>query len=327
MNRRAFITLLGGAAAAWPLAARAQQTAMPVIGFLHSQSPDAYTAVLAAFRQSLKETGYVEGQNLAIEYRWANDQLDRLPELAADLVRRRVAAIVAGGGAPSTLSAKSATTTIPIVLVTGSDPVTLGLVASLNRPGGNITGVTFITSKLAGKRLDLLRELVPQATTVAYLSDPRFQPAGTETNDVLAAARALGREVVVVDVLGVGEFEAAFATVVQRRAGALLVGAFPLFTSNRDKLVTLAARHKIPAMYQNRDYVLDGGLISYGASQADAFRLGGVYVGRILKGAKPADLPVQQSTRFELLINMKTAKALGLDVPAKLLALADEVID
>jgi len=326
MKRREVITLLGGAAA-WPVAARAQQPAMPVIGFMHSQSSDAYTAVLAGFRQGLKEAGYVEGENVAIEYRWANDQLDQLPELAADLVRRRVAVIVAGGGAPSTLAAKSATMTVPIVLVTGSDPVALGLVASLNRPGGNITGITFLTSKLASKRLDLMRELVPQATTVAYLSDPRFQPAGIETNDVLTAARALDLEVVVVEVLGISDFETAFMTVRARGARAVLVGAFPLFTSNRQKLVTLAARHRIPAMYQNRDYALDGGLMSYGASQADAFRLGGIYVGRILKGAKPADLPVQQSTHFELVINMNTAKALGLTVPDKLLAIADEVIE
>jgi putative ABC transport system substrate-binding protein len=324
MRRRAFITLLGGAAATWPLAARAQQPAMPVIGFLHSQASDNYTAVLAGFRQSLKDAGYVEGQNIAIEYRWGNDQLDRLPALAADLVARRVAVIVAGGGSPSTLAAKSATTNIPIVLVTGSDPVALGLVASLNRPGGNITGVTFVTSMLAAKRLGLLRELVPQATTVAYLSDPRFDSAKDE---VLAAAGALGLQIIGVEARSVGDFETAFATLVQRRAGALLVGAQPLFTSNRDKLVALAARHKIPAIYQNRDYALDGGLVSYGASQEDAFRLGGVYVGQILKGAKPADLPVQQATKAELVINLRTARTLRLTVPLALLARADEVIE
>jgi putative ABC transport system substrate-binding protein len=283
--------------------------------------------VLTAFRESLKAAGYVENQNIAIEFRWANDQLEQLPELAADLVRRRVAIIVAGGGPPSTLAAKAATTTIPIVLVTGSDPVALGLVASLNRPGGNITGVTFITSQLASKRLSLLRDLVPQVTKIGYLSAPRFQTAGGEMDDVLAAASALGREPVVVEARNVGDFEAAFATLVQRGAGALLVGAQPLFTSNRSKLVELAARHKIPTIYQNRDYALDGGLMSYGASQEDAFRLGGLYVGKILKGAKPADLPVQQSVRFELLINLKTAKSLGLDVPALLITIADEVIE
>ena len=280
---------------------------MPVIGFLHSQSPDSYTAVLAGFRQGLKEAGYVDGQNVAIEYRRANDQLDRLPALAADLVRRRAAVILAGGGPASTLAAKAATTTLPIVLVTGSDPVALGLVASLNRPGGNITGVTFLTSKLAGKRLDLLRELVPRATTVAYLSDPRLQNADESTNDVLAAAGVLGRQIIVVEARSADDFEAAFATLVQRKAGALLVGAEPLFTGNRAKLVALAARHKIPAIYQNRDCAVDGGLMSYGDSQADAFRLGAVYVGQILKGG-PADLPVQQSIRFELVLNLKTAK-------------------
>jgi putative ABC transport system substrate-binding protein len=277
--------------------------------------------VLTGFRQGLKDAGYVEGAERGGRYRWANDQLDRLPALAADLVRRATV-IVAGGGAPSTLAAKSATTTLPIVLVTGSDPVALGLVASLNRPSGNITGVTFLTSKLASKRLDLMRELVPDSTSV-----PRFQPAGSETNDVLTAARALGLKVEVVDVLGVADFETAFATLVQRGATAILVGAFPLFTSNRQKLVALAARHRIAAMYQKRDYAVDGGLMSYGASQADAFRLGGIYVGRILKGAKPADLPVQQSTRFELVINVTTAKGLDIQVPDKLLALADEVIE
>jgi putative ABC transport system substrate-binding protein len=330
MKRREFIMLLGGAAVApsilWPLTARAQQPAMPLIGFLHSQSPESYTAVLAAFRQSLKDAGYVEGQNIAIEFRWANDQLDRLPALAAELVRRRVAVIVAGGGSPSTLAAKAATAAIPIVLVTGGDPVALGLVTSLNRPGRNITGVTFITGLLAGKRLGLLHALVPQATVVAYLSDPRFQ-SDDAANEVVAAAHALGLELVAVEARSAGDFEAAFAAFAQRRAGALLVGAQPLFTSNRAKLAALAARHKIAAIYQNRDCALDGGLMSYGASQAEAFRLGGIYVGQILKGAKPADLPVQQSTRFELVINLKTAKALGLDVPPTLLALADEVIE
>jgi ABC-type uncharacterized transport system substrate-binding protein len=327
MRRREFITLVGSAAAAWPLAARAQQAKMPVIGFLHSQSPDNYAAVLAGFRQGLKDAGYAEGQNIAIEYRWANDQVELLPSLAADLVRRRVAVLVVGGGPQSTLAAKSATTALPIVLVTGSDPVALGLVASLNRPSSNITGVTFVTSSLAGKRLDLLCELVPQATTIGYLSDPRFQSAAQETNDVLAAGGALGRQIVVAEARSEGDFDAAFASLVQRRADALLVGAFPIFTGHRDKLVALAARHKIPTMYQNRDYAVDGGLMSYGASQAAAFRLGGLYVGRILRGEKPSDLPVQQSVKFELVINLKTAKALGLDVPDKLLALADEVIE
>jgi putative ABC transport system substrate-binding protein len=330
LRRRDFITLLGGAAASeslCPLSAHAQQGAPPVVGFLHSQSPALYGNVLAGFRRGLKDAGYEEGRNVAIEYRWASDRIEQLPELAADLVRRRVALIVVGGGAPATLAAKAATASIPIVLVTGSDPVALGLVASLNRPGGNVTGVTFITSILASKRLDLLHQLVPQATTIGYLSDPRFQLSGGETSDVLAAAGALGRQVVIAEARSVDDFEPAFAKFLQGGSGALLVGAFPLFTSNRDKLVALAARHKIPAMYQNRDYAVDGGLVSYGASQADAFRLGASYVGRILRGAKPADLPVQQSTKLDLVINLRTAKALGLDVPPTLIAIADEVIE
>jgi putative ABC transport system substrate-binding protein len=326
LRRRDFITLLGGAAA-WPLTARGQQQAVPVVGFLHSQARDLYANVLTGFRAGLKDAGYEEGRDVAIEYRWANDQIEHLPELAADLVRRRVAVIVVGGGAPATLAAKAATSSIPIVLVTGSDPVAVGLVASLNRPGGNITGVTFITSILTSKRLDLLHQLVPKATTIGYLSDPRFQPGGVETGDLLAAATTLGRQVIVAEARSVDDFDAAFAKIAQGGAGALQVGAFPLFTSNRDKLIALAERYRIPAIYQNRDYALDGGLVSYGASQADAFRLGGGYVGRILKGARPADLPVQQSTKLDLVINLRTAKALGLEVPPTLLAIADEVIE
>jgi putative ABC transport system substrate-binding protein len=325
IHRRAFISLLGGAAAAVPRAARAQ-SAMPVIGFLHSQARDEYAAVLAGFRQGLLEAGLLEGRNVAVEYRWANDRLGQLPLLAADLVQRRVAVIVAGGGPPSTLAAKAATTTIPIVLVTGSDPVRLGLVASLNRPGGNVTGVTFMTAQLMGKRLGLLRDLVPQAKTIGYLSDSRIKNE-TLTEEVVAAADTIDRQLIVIDVRSEGDFEAAFATLVERRADALLVGAFPVFTSNRAKVVALAARHRIPTMYQNRDYAVDGGLISYGASQEDAFRLGGTYVGKILKGAKPVDLPVQQSVRFELVINVKTAKTLGLEIPPLLLAIADETIE
>jgi putative tryptophan/tyrosine transport system substrate-binding protein len=325
MRRREFIAGLGSAAA-WPAVTRAQQRVVPVIGFLHSQSPDGYAAVLAGFHQGLKEAGFVVGQNAAIEYRWANDQFDRLPALAAELVGHPVAVIVAGGGPPSTLAAKSATSVLPIVLVTGSDPVALGLVASLNRPGGNITGVTFITSTLASKRLELLHELLPQATRVGYLSDPRMPTAEETTGDVLAAAHVLGQQIVVAEAQSENDFEPAFAMLVQRRVEALLVGAFPLFTRRRDRIVALAARHEIAAIYQNRDYALDGGLMSYGASQAAAFRLGGTYVGQVLRGAKPADLPVQQSTKIELVINLKTAKALGLTIPETLLATADEVI-
>jgi putative ABC transport system substrate-binding protein len=282
IRRRQFIALLGGAAV-WPLTARAQQSTTAVIGFMHSQSPDSYGGVLGAFRKSLSEAGYIEGQNLKIEYRWANDQLDQLPALAADLVRRRVSVIVAGGGSQSTLAAKAATSTIPIVLVTGSDPVALGLVASMNRPGGNITGVTFITSILASKRVGLLSDLVPRASTIGYFSSSRFQTSDRETNDVLAAGRTLGRQVIVVDLHEAGEFESGFFKLAQNRVDALLVGAFPIFTSNRAHLVELAARYKIPSLYQNRDYVLDGGLMSYGPSQEDAFRLGGIYVGRFLR--------------------------------------------
>ena len=328
IGRREFITrILGGAAATWPLGGRAQQSATAMVGFMHSQSPDSYGGVLAAFQKSLSEAGYIDGQNLKIEHRWAYDRLDQLPVLAADLVRRRLEVIVAGGGSQSTLAAKAATSTIPIVLVTGSDPVALGLVASMNRPGGNVTGVTFITSILASKRVGLLSDLVPRSSTIGYFSASRFQTSDRETNDVLAAGRTLGRQVIVVDIQEVDEFESAFLKLTQNRVDALLVGAFPIFTSNRARLVELAARYKIPSLYQNRDYVLDGGLMSYGPSQEDAFRLGGIYVGQILKGAKPADLPVQQSSRVGLAINLKAARALGLEVPPGLLAIADEVIE
>ena len=326
MRRRQFITLLGGAAA-WPLAARAQQPSMPVVGFLHSSSSTPHTHELTAFRQGLKESGYIESQNVAIEYRWAENEYDRLPELAADLVRRQVAVLVAAGGAPPAVAVKAATSTIPIVLVFGSDPVRLGLVASLSRPGGNVTGVTFLATELMAKRLDLLRELVPQATVVAYLADTRFVTGQEMLRDVLSAASTLGRKVAVVEVHSDRDFDQSFATFVERQAGALVVSASALFDSNRDRLVALAARHKLPAIYQAREYALDGGLMTYGANYGDAFRLGGRYVGQILKGVKPADLPVEQLSRFELVINMKTAKTLGLDVPPTLLIRADELIE
>jgi putative tryptophan/tyrosine transport system substrate-binding protein len=330
-RRRDFIKVFGGTAAAWPLVARAQQRAMPVIGFLHSQTPESYGRMLVGFHQGLKETGYVEGQNLAVEYRWGSNQRERLPELAADLVRREVAVIVAAGGFSAMLAVKAATSTIPIVIAYGGDPVRLGLIASLNRPGGNVTGVTFITTELAGKRLELVRQLIPQVTTVGYLSiDPQGTTTGEieqQTCDTLAAGRALGLQVVVVEVCSEWNLEAAFATLVEHGAGALVVGPIPFFTSNRDKLLALAARHRIPAIYQYREFALDGGLMSYGASYVDTARQAGVYVGRILKGAKPADLPVLRPTKFELVINLKAAKALGLEIPRILLALADEVIE
>jgi ABC-type uncharacterized transport system substrate-binding protein len=327
MRRRDFIAGIAGSAAALPFAARAQQPAIPVVGFMHAGVAPAHTHVVAALRQGLKESGYVEGQNLAIEYRWANNELDRLPELAADLVRRQVDVIAAAGGGPTALAAKAATSTIPIVLAFGADPVRLGLVASLSRPGGNVTGVTFITTELMTKRLDLLRELVPQAATVAYLADTRSAVGQAMLSEILAAAGVLGRQLAVAEAGSEREFEAAFATFVERRSGALVVGAAVLFDSHRDKLVALAARHKLPAIYQAREYALDGGLMSYGASYQDAFRLGGRYVGQILKGAKAADLPVEQSSRIELVINMKTAKTLGIDVPPTLLIRADELIE
>jgi putative ABC transport system substrate-binding protein len=325
MRRREFIALLGGATVAWPLTARAQQPAMPVIGFLHVAFPGPYTQQLLAFRHGLKQSGYAEDQNVAIEYRWAQNEYDRLPELAADLVRRRVAVIVAAGGPPSALAAKTATSTIPIVVVFGADPVGLGLVVSLNRPGGNVTGVTFLTTELMPKRLELLRELIPQATTVAYLADQRSSEE--MLRDTLAAAGVLGRELAVVGVHSDRDFEPAFSTFVERQAGALIVAPSQLFDSNRDHLVALAARHKIPAVYQAREFVVDGGLMSYGASYGDTFRVGGLYAGEILRGEKPSNLPFQQATKLEFVINLKTAKALGLEVPLSLMIRADEMIE
>ena len=326
MRRREVIALFGGAAAAWPLTVRAQQPALPVIGFLSSRAPDDAPELLAAFLQSLKDAGFVEGQNVTIEYRFAGNQNERLPALAAELVHRQVT-VIAAPTTPAALAAKAATATIPIVVATAGDPVRLGLVASLNRPGGNVTGVTFLTTELMAKRLELLRELVPQATTVAYLADVQAVPGQEMVRDTLAAAGVLGRQIAVVEARSDHDFEPAFATFVERRAGALVVAASQLFDSNRDQLLALAARHKMPAIYQAREFVLDGGLMSYGASYGDTFRLGGLYAGQILKGEKPSNLPVQQATKFELVINLKTAKALGLEVPLSLMIRADEVIE
>jgi putative ABC transport system substrate-binding protein len=327
VRRREFITLLGGAALAWPHTARAQQPAMPVVGFLHAQSPDAYTEPLRGFRQGLRETGYVEGETVAIEYRWAESRMDRLPALAAELLHRKVDVIAATGGHPSAIAAKAATTTIPIVFIAGDDPVRLGLVTSLARPGGNLTGVNFFAEELAAKRLELLRELVPEATRVAVLVNPTNPDSGSTVRNIEAAARTLGLQIQVYNASSSREINEAFTTFVRERPDALVAGTGPPFTGRRAQLVQLAAFHRIPAIYAGRQNAEIGGLMSYGASLMDAYRQLGVYVGRILKGAKPADLPVVQSSKFELVINAETARMLGLTVPPMLLARADEVIE
>jgi putative ABC transport system substrate-binding protein len=324
MRRREFIAGLGGAAA-WPLVARAQQPGMPVVGFLNNASPDGYAPMVAAFRQGLKETGYVEGQNVAIEYRWADGQYDRLPAMAAELVRRPVAVIVANG--PGVLAAKAATTTIPIVFTTGSDPVQIGLVASLSRPGGNVTGVTQLSVEVGPKRLELAHELVPTATLIALLVNPTNPNAETQFRDMQAAARILGVQLHVLHASTERDFDTVFATLAQLRAGTLVIGTDGFFNGWLERLAALALRQAVPTIYQERAFAAAGGLMSYGGSAPDIYRLAGVYTGRILKGDKPADLPVQQVTRIELIINLKTAKALGLTIPTALLVRADEVIE
>jgi putative tryptophan/tyrosine transport system substrate-binding protein len=328
MRRRAFITLLGGAVAAWPLAARAQQPGMPVIGFLGGTSPDTFADRVRAFRQGLKDTGYVEGENVAIEYRWAENQIDRLPALATDLVRRQVAVIAATGGITSAFAAKAATTVIPIVFGAGEDPVRLGLVASLARPGGNLTGINFVSTELAGKRLELLRELVPGAARIAVLVNPA-NSTSTETTlrDVETAARSMGLHLQVLNASTSREIDAAFALFARERPDAIFVGQEVFFVSRRVQLANMAARLAIPMTSGSRDIVEVGGLMSYGSNIADAHRQIGVYAGRILKGVKPADLPVVQSSKFELVINHQTARMLGITVPDKLLVAADEVIE
>jgi len=326
MRRREFITLLGGAAAAWPLAARAQQPDKPIIGFLDPRSPEELGDRLGAFRQGLRQTGYIEGENVDIEYRWANGQDDRLAGLAADLVTRHVRLIVADA-LNSALAAKAATATIPIVFMMGDDPVKFGLAGSYNRPGGNVTGVSFLTPALDSKRIELLRELVPRATVFAVLENPKF--AGTEVRLAAAqtAATALGLQLNVINATNPQEIETAFTTMVERRIDALLIASDPFFFGRREQLATLAARHKIPAIYFSRDFVTAGGLMSYGTSILDAQRLSGIYAGELLKGAKVSELPVVQPTKFELVINLKTAKALGLTVPMIMQMTADEVIE
>ena len=326
MRRREFITLLGGAGA-WPLAVRAQQPAMPEVGFLSSTSSAAYARFVAAFLGGLKEAGFVEGRNVTIAYRWGDGQFDRLPALADDLVSRKVAVIMVGGGGVTALAAQKATSTIPIVFATGSDPVKLGLVASLNRPGGNITGVNSLAVNLGQKRLQLLRDLLPSAVTIGFLLNPGSPNVPFDVPEMQSAARALGRHLLIVNAGTERDIDTALGSVVQQGVAALVVQAEPFLFSRRDQLVALAARYAIPTMYFERAFAAAGGLISYGADFADANRQAGIYTGRILKGEKPADLPVMQSSKFELVFNLKTAKALGLDVAAKLLAVADEVIE
>jgi len=327
IGRRELLVALGGTVAAWPLAARAQQPALPVVGFLSFRSPGESASVEAAFRQGLREQGYVEGQNLHIAFRWAEGHYERLPALAANLVEIRVALIAAAGGQASGLAAKAVTSTVPIVFVSGEDPVKLGLVAGLNRPGGNATGVSMFLSEMEAKRLALLRELIPGAPLIGVLVNPSSPSIDTQLNDVLSAARALRQPIQIVNATNEREIDAAFAALAQNKVAAVLVCANAYLTSRRDQIVALAAQYSIPTIHDQREFAAAGGLMSYGTDLAGAYRLMGVYAGQILKGEKPANLPVQQSTKFELVINLATAKALGLEVPATILARVDEVIE
>ena len=327
MRRREFIALLGGGATAWPFAARAQQRALPLLGFLHTGSSAPFSHLVQSLHRGLSEAGYMEGQNVAVIYRWAEGDYGRLPALAADLVQRHADAIFAGGEARATLALKAATSTIPIVFVTGADPVAAGMVASLNQPGENVTGISLLSTMLNPKNLELLHELIPAATVIAVLLNRNSASADPALSSLLEAAHSLGIKIEVVNCSSAQELDAAFSAIAHLQAGALLVRDDPVFTSERDKLTALAARHAIPTMYFLREFVTAGGLMSYGTSLADVYRQAGVYLGRILNGEKPADLPVQQPTKFELVINLKTAKALGITVPQTLLVAADEVIE
>ena len=326
IRRREFIILLGGAAAAWPFAARAQQTAVPIIGFMNGGSLEAQARLLEAFRQGLNDAGYIEGHNVKIEYRWAEGRYDRLPSMAADLVRRQVV-VIAATSTPAALAAKAATTVVPIVFETGNDPIRLGLVTSWNRPGGNVTGVSRLSTEVGSKWLGLLHDSVPSAKVIALLEDPSFPSAEIESKDMQEAARALGLQIHVLKAGTEGEIDSAFAALPRLQAGALIVTTSELFSRRRERLVTLAAHYAVPEVYPWREAATAGGLMSYGTSLVDAYRQSGVYTSRILKGEKPADLPVLQPTKFELVINLKTAKALGLTIPPGVLAIADEVLE
>jgi putative ABC transport system substrate-binding protein len=327
VKRRDFITLLGGAVAGWPFTVRGQQPAMPVIGFLNGQSAQAFAPVVTSFRRGLNEAGYVEGQNVAIEYRWAEGRLDRLPPLAADLVRRQVAVIAATGGNNSALVAMQATSTIPIVFTSSDNAVERGLVASINRPGGNVTGVSWFSAELGPKRLGLLHEVVPNATIVALLINPNNPESARQPAELQNAARAIGLQLILLTAITAGDIDTAFTAMVQNRVGALLVGSDPFFANQREQIIALAAQNAIPTIYADAGLTGAGGLMIYGNSVADAYRRAGIYTGRILKGAKPSELPVDQATKFELIINLKTAKTLGLTIPPGVLAIADQVIE
>jgi putative ABC transport system substrate-binding protein len=327
MKRREFIGLLGGALAMWPIGARAQQQVVPLIGFLNTQSAGSFSHLVAGFQQGLREAGFLEGQNIQIEYRWAEGRYERLPALANDLVHRGIAVLVATGGEPAALAAKESTEAVPIVFIIGGDPIRMGLVTSMNRPGGNVTGLTLLSTEIEGKRLGLLQELLPKASLIAVLINPDFPSAENRQRDVLEAASRVGLKTIVVSARSESQFEPAFTTAVEQRANALMVFGDPFFNSRRDQLVALAADYKIPAIYETRDYALAGGLMSYGVNIVELYREAAHYTAQILRGAKPNDLPIMQPTKFQTIINLKTAQALGLTIPPTLLATADEVIE